>query len=259
MRRKSRSTADAATARETRQTYEPNQWRELVKVALLASAFIGAYATGAALSPVAEPPPVPAAAAAPPPPPPPPPEILPCSQHTFITIVLPSVVNPPKRPQRLKAIADTWGPKARAVFVGTKPSNYPPLPFPAPCEGYPYALRVPASIGEELGVERLRWVLAQASLSKASYVFMANDHTAVIPENLACFLRSIDPSKPAYAGRALAQKRGKSIEIFNSGAAGYVITRPTLELVERHWGTAPCCVEIKCPPRHRRDACSMAW
>ena len=32
-------------------TYEPNQWRELVKVALLASAFIGAYATGAALSP----------------------------------------------------------------------------------------------------------------------------------------------------------------------------------------------------------------
>jgi hypothetical protein len=69
---------------------------------------------------------------------------------------------------------------------------------------------------------------------------MANDHTAVIPENLQCFLKSIDPSRPAYAGRALAQKRGKSIEIFNSGAAGYVITRPTLELVERHWGTPPC-------------------
>ena len=77
-------------------------------------------------------------------------------------------------------------------------------------------------------------------LAKASYVFMANDHTAIIPENLACYLKTIDPSKPAYAGRALAQKRGKSIEIFNSGAAGYVITRPTLELVEKHWGTAPC-------------------
>ena len=150
------------------------------------------------------------------------------------------MVSPPKRPQRLKAIAETWGPKARAVFVVTKPSTYPPLPLPAPCEGYPYALQVPSSIGEELGVERLRWVLAQALLSKASYIFMANDHTAVIPENLACFLKSVDPSKPAYAGRALAQKRGKSTEIFNSGAAGYVITRPTLELVERHWGTAPC-------------------
>ena len=238
MRRKQHRTADAATAREARQTYEPNQWRELVKVALLATAFIGAYATGAALSPVVEP--APAAAPPPPPPPPPPPEILPCAQHTFITIVLPSVVNPPKRPQRLRAIAETWGPKARAVFVTTKPSSYPPLPYPAPCEGYPFSLEVPSSIGEELGVERLRWVLSQTLVAKVSYVFMANDHTAVIPENLACFLKSVDPSKPAYAGRALAQKRGKSIEIFNSGAAGYVITRPTLELVERHWGTAPC-------------------
>ena len=74
MRRKQHRTADAAAARAPQTTYEPNQVRELVKVALLASAFIGAYATGAALSPVVEP--VPAAAAAAPPPPPPP-EILP--------------------------------------------------------------------------------------------------------------------------------------------------------------------------------------
>ena len=163
MRRK-RSTADTASARAPQTTYEPNQVRELVKVALLASAFIGAYATGAALSPVAEPPPVTAAAVAPPPPPPPPPEILPCSQHTFITIVLPSVVNPSKRPQRLQAIAETWGSSGRAVFVVTKPSNYPSLPYPAPCEGYPYALQVPSTIGEELGVERLRWVLSWAEI-----------------------------------------------------------------------------------------------
>ena len=85
MRRK-RTTADTASARAPQTTYEPNQVRELVKVALLASAFVGAYATGAALSPVVEPAP---AAVAPPPPPPPPPEILPCAQHNFITIVLP--------------------------------------------------------------------------------------------------------------------------------------------------------------------------
>ena len=159
MRRKQHRTADAATARETRQTNDPTQWRELLKVALLASAFIGAYATGAALSPVEEP--APAAAPPPPPPPPAPPEILPCAQHTFITIVLPSVVNPPKRPKRLQAIAETWGPSGRAVFVTTKASRYPPLPMPAPCGGYPFSLEVPASIGEELGVERLRWVLSQ--------------------------------------------------------------------------------------------------
>ena len=64
MRRK-RSTADTASARAPQTTYEPNQWRELVKVALLASAFIGAYATGAALSPV-EPPTEPTTAPPPP-------------------------------------------------------------------------------------------------------------------------------------------------------------------------------------------------
>ena len=95
------------------------------------------------------------------------------------------------------------------MFVTTKASRYPPLPLPAPCDGYPYALQVPASIGEELGVERLRWVLAQALLAKASYVFMANDHTAVIPENLQCFLKSIDPSNH-HMGRALAQKQEKA-------------------------------------------------
>ena len=77
--------------------------------------------------------------------------------------------------------------------------------------------------------------------AKASYVFMANDHTAVIPENLQCFLKSVDPSKPSRVrGQSIGPKTGKSTEIFNSGAAGYVITRPTLELVERHWGTPPC-------------------
>ena len=78
--------ADAATARETRQTYEPNQWRELVKAAR-PRVHRRRDAPGARLLPKS-----PAAhhhhRA------PPPPEILPCAQHTFITIVLPSVVNP---------------------------------------------------------------------------------------------------------------------------------------------------------------------
>ena len=83
MRRK-RSTADTASARAPQTTYEPNQVRELVKVALLASAFIGAYATGAALSPVVEEP----APAAPPPPPPPPPHALINNGKDNIAIIL---------------------------------------------------------------------------------------------------------------------------------------------------------------------------
>jgi len=228
MRRKRTTQADTAAAQA--QPNEPNQWRELLKVALLATAFVGSYATGAALSPVAPPP---AMAAAPPPP-----QTVLCPTH--ITVVLPSVVNAPKRTQRLQAIAETWGAAARAVFVVTTPSKWSALPEPAPCAGYPYSLQVPTTINNELGVDRLRWVLAQMALSKASHIFMVNDHTAVIAENLVCFLKAVDPTRPAYAGRALAQKRGKSTEIFNSGAAGYVLTQPSLALVEKHWGTAPC-------------------
>lgn len=89
-------------------------------------------------------------------------------------------------------------------------------------------------------MKRLRWVLTEVKAAGADAIFMANDHTAVLPENLACFLRGVDPSEATYAGRALAQRRGNGAELFNSGAAGYVITKATLDAVDAAWGQPPC-------------------
>lgn len=67
-----------------------------------------------------------------------------CSGPLFVTVVLPSVVNPELRGDRLMAIADTWGKEAHALFVVHSWDGYAnkwPLieaGHRAPCENYNY-------------------------------------------------------------------------------------------------------------------------
>ncbi|KAH8095678.1 hypothetical protein JL720_2997 [Aureococcus anophagefferens] len=68
------------------------------------------------------------------------------------------------------------------------------------------------------------------SAAGVDFAFMANDHTAILAPNLACFLKRLDPAAALYAGHALAQRNGKQPpEVFNSGAAlrnpGLVLAR----------------------------------
>jgi len=130
------------------------------------------------------------------------------------------------------------GSGARAVFVGHGhlPREWPAFAVGAraPCAGYPRNLLVPGEITEARGTARVEWVLRAVSAAGVDAVFMANDHTAVIAPNLACFLRGLNFTEAAYAGHALRQ-RGTPPDTFNSGAAGYVLTRPTLDLLVRAW------------------------
>lgn len=148
---------------------------------------------------------------------------------TFVSVVLPSVVSPERRWQRIQAINATWGRRAHALFVeheGYGDATGWPLFEQATCrdEDYPRRLVVPSSIGPSEGVARLRWLLT----IDVDFAFMCNDHTAVIAPNLVCFLRSISPSEPLYLGHALANGDGT---LFNSGAAGYVLSRALLRIV----------------------------
>lgn len=43
---------------------------------------------------------------------------------SFVTVVLPSVVNPEKRPLRLESISKTWGPASHAVYVVHNTNEY---------------------------------------------------------------------------------------------------------------------------------------
>jgi len=158
---------------------------------------------------------------------------------TFVSVVLPSVVNPLGRAARLEAIAGTWGPRARAVFVShatEEPQRWPAWDSSSSDVLFPRQLMVPAEIPEALGVARLAWVLLQFR-ERVDFLFLCNDHTFVIAANLECFLTSLPPT-PVYLGRALGQRSKEKI-IFNSGAAGYVLSRAALRSLD--WQRSPDC------------------
>jgi hypothetical protein len=64
------------------------------------------------------------------------------------------------------------------------------------------------------------------------FCFFANDHTYIIPEHLCHFVSKLDPEEDLYAGHAL--KNGKT-DVFNSGAAGYLLSRATMRKLVSKW------------------------
>lgn len=75
----------------------------------------------------------------------------------------------------------------------------------------------------------------------------ANDHTFLIVENLACYLRTLNASQIVYAGSRLW---GPCCGVFNSGAAGFVLSRMALDTLDRHWDGSE--VLKNCDPEHKR-------
>ncbi|CAB9529685.1 Core 1 synthase, glycoprotein-N-acetylgalactosamine 3-beta-galactosyltransferase, 1 [Seminavis robusta] len=169
---------------------------------------------------------------------------------SYVTVVMPSVVNPKGRPNRLQSIQETWGPHARSIFVlsnvthefpaamvhnaiiseATQPEN----PF-----RYPQALQVPEEIGDANGVPRLQFVIRTVHEKvNPDFAFFVNDHTFVIPEHLCKYLQNFDPAMDLYAGHALKSDN----DVFNSGAAGYLLSRNTMKKLVKAWqGTDPHC------------------
>lgn len=86
----------------------------------------------------------------------------------FVTVVLPSVVNPKGRQKRLEAIADTWGAPSRALYIVHNVSEFPTISkvitnttHPGTVHhqphSYPRLLLVPPSITVDQGVPRLMY------------------------------------------------------------------------------------------------------
>mmetsp|Transcript_27850 Transcript_27850/g.43217 ORF Transcript_27850/g.43217 Transcript_27850/m.43217 type:complete len:442 (-) Transcript_27850:347-1672(-) len=164
--------------------------------------------------------------------------------HSFLTILLPSVVNPKGRLERLKAIADTWGPSANAVFVVHADESIPSIlswgntNYSSEEESssnndkgpisYPALLRVPPDITVEYGVERLIHVMKTiVEAGPPDFIFFANDHTFIIPEHLCLFLQDLNPGDDIYLGHALGESNRLKYG-FNSGASGYILSKNTL-------------------------------
>jgi hypothetical protein len=128
------------------------------------------------------------------------------------TIILPSVVDPDQRQERLSSIADTWGSEIPTKIITAPPS----LNFDA----------------FDLLIHTYKNLLDSPSPEFTHYLF-ANDHTFVIPRNLHHFLTALpelfpDPDVPVYLGHRLKHQEKHNILVFNSGAAGYILNRASL-------------------------------
>ena len=171
--------------------------------------------------------------------------IVESTRPRYITVVIPSVVNPNGRPARLKAISETWGCKARAVFVVHDVSEYLEAQNnhfgvdndhgSSDGADFPQILLLPPEIGVDMGVKRLSYVIRKVSESAVDpdFAFFVNDHTYVIPDHACCFLSGLVPSEQLYAGHPMRNKVDKFA--FNSGAAGYFLSRATMNGLVQRW------------------------
>jgi hypothetical protein len=168
-------------------------------------------------------------------------------QPRFVTVVLPSVVNPGRRPQRLESIHDTWGPLARAIYVIHDMQEFAKAAHltlseeqhPTDRYSYPQNLLLPSTIGVEEGLPRLYYTI-QAIYERVNpdFAFFVNDHTYVIPSHLCHFLEGKSAEADLYAGHALHNGQA----MFNSGAAGYILSRSTMKkLVDQFAAKDPNC------------------
>lgn len=162
-----------------------------------------------------------------------------------VTVVMPSVVNPKGRARRLDSIQETWGTSARAVFVVHNISEYPIASHAVISEdrnpedpySYPQLLLVPESIGSDDGVPRLIHTITSVfEKINPDFAFFVNDHTYVIPEHLCNYLKDKNPSEDMYHGHAMKN----SDTAFNSGAAGYVLSRETMGKLVNKWNHGEC-------------------
>jgi hypothetical protein len=159
-----------------------------------------------------------------------------------VTVVLPSVVHPERRPQRLERIQETWGPGARAVFVIHDRKEFPNAGLHLSEEtrpsdhqySYPQNLLLPTTIGVHDGLPRFYYTIrAIYERVNPDFAFFVNDHTYVIPSHLCHFLEGPSAETDLYAGHALHQEGEGAM--FNSGAAGYILSRATMKKLVAQW------------------------
>eukprot|EP00536_Pseudo-nitzschia_multiseries_P016377 jgi/Psemu1/221152/e_gw1.1096.1.1 len=163
-----------------------------------------------------------------------------------VTVVMPSVVNPKGRTKRLKSIQETWGASARAIYVVHDVEEFPVASHAVISENrtpedpysYPQLMLIPEAIGSTDGVARLIHTIENVfEKVNPDFAFFVNDHTYVIPEHLCAYLEHKNPSEDMYHGHAM--KDSDKIA-FNSGAAGYILSRETMRRLVDKWKHDQC-------------------
>ena len=181
----------------------------------------------------------------------------------FVTVVLPSPVDPHTRHRRVAAIADTWAEAARALIVVHNLTEEFPLALsdtvwngqqlPVDRSCYPQVLHLPQSISvqDDDAFKRLKYVIEHVYIKqKADFIFFVNDHSYVIPEHLCNYLKPFDPKMDLYAGHAMMNPKSF---IFNTAAAGYILSRTTMKRLLETWDEGKECQSGKSHLRSNPD------
>jgi len=167
----------------------------------------------------------------------------------FVTIVMPSVVNPDGQIKRIRNIAQTWGHDSRAIFIvhlteaeiksGNKkhPSllDYPTLTKSSTTMvNFPAVFYIPSTITPDMGVKRLQYILSQiTTILDPDFTFWVNDHTYVLSHHLCSYIKTKNSNEPLYIGHAL--KKDSEEYAFNSGASGYLLSKYTMKQLIQEW------------------------
>lgn len=170
------------------------------------------------------------------------------AEKTQLVILLqPSPVDAGNQVKRLSFIdAQSWGlwlklssevqvyagllPAAMVGLLGFDLIKIIPLPPP------------PAELGPkragEAAYPQMAHMLLQVLLQSPSlrWLLFANDHTFLVPPNLACFLGTLQPDVPVYSGSSLQRGMYRDVKLrFASGGAGAVLSHVSLKLLLLTW------------------------
>jgi hypothetical protein len=98
---------------------------------------------------------------------------------------------------------------------------------------YPQLALLPPNISLDAGLPRLYYTIRTIyEKVNPDFAFFVNDHTFVLPSHLCKYLEGQSATADLYAGHAL--KNGDS-DVFNSGAAGYLLSRETMKKLIAKW------------------------
>lgn len=175
----------------------------------------------------------------------------------YLSVVIPSVVNHEGRHHRVEAIVETWGKDANALIIVHNASEEYPNALPESTWEYgatatnqqqpidkskfPQMLQLPSDItmADDHGFARLEYVIRHVyeRHDQVGFLLLVNDHSYVIPAHVCQYLRDKSPEDDLYAGRAM-RNPGTS---FNTGAAGYVLSRATMKKLLEIWDKGEQC------------------
>ena len=173
----------------------------------------------------------------------------------LVVVSLSPVRGPGPRATRLEALAETVGQRARlAVLLADGHEDAALSARTLEAKNASGAIELWPLPAEDHGKRYNQWKAMVFAFRRArrdpsvKWTVWANDHTFLVAENLACYLARFDASQPHYLGMRMW---GPCCGLFNSGAAGFAVSRGSLDLLGDRWAELdadPSTVDDKCGP-----------